>query len=351
MTPLIPFLRPLPLFVAWVVCIFVIFLCGFAKADEVHLKDGSLVRGTVSSISDGVAEVKTDFAGVLRIPLDKIGGITTETAQTVTLKAGGVFTGRMQFSDGQQQVLEKGGPATVDFSGLAKARPVPAPGAPKTPAVWKGRVEIGLNGSEGNSDQFDALAGLTVTRVDLRDRLTLSLRGHYQEADAVRTKSEAVGAARFERDLSPRLFAFTRLELEYDEFENLDLRSTLAGGLGYFLIRSPQQDLKIRGGLAYQHEEFGDGSSDDKPLAEAGYDYRLDVRRWLRYNSTFSYFVDPGRVDDWRLTAENSAEFPLSNTIGWKLRLGLRNQYDAEPLPGIEGLDTTYYLSLVYAWN
>jgi len=322
-----------------------------SAADEVHLKDKSLVYGIVTGIKDGVLIVTTDFAGELKIPLEKILGVTTDSDQTLTLKSGGVYTGRMDFSTGQQQIVQEVGPAPIDITTLAVVAPVPPEGAPKPPAVWKGRVELGLNGSSGNSDQLNALAGVTANRIDVKDRLTLSLRGQYQETESVRTKNEAIGALRYERDISPRVFAFTRLELEYDEFENIDLRSTLAGGLGYFLVRGPRQDLKVRGGLAVQNELFGDGTSDTKPLAEAGYDYRLDVKRWFRYNSALTYFVDPGDVDDWRLTAENAAEFPLSNTTGWKLRLGVRNEYDSEPLPDIERMDTSYYLTLVYAWN
>ncbi len=320
-------------------------------ADEVHLLDGSLVRGTVTVIKEGVAVVKTGFAGDLRIPLDKITGITTDADQTLTLKGGGAYTGRLQYVDGHQQVLQEGTPAVVEISALAEAVPVPPSGTTKPPASWIGRAELGLKGNSGNTERFDVHGLLSTTRTDVLGRLTLSLRGQYEESSSVRTRSEILAGLRYERDLSPRLFAFTRLELEYDEFENLDLRSTLAGGLGYFLLRNPGQDLKVRLGAAYQHEEFGDGTSEDKPLAEAGYDYRLDLRRWLRYTSTLTYFVDPGDTGYWRLEAENAADVPLSNVSGWKLRLGVRNEYDAQPLPGIEYLDTSYYLSLVYAWN
>ncbi len=322
-----------------------------SSADEVHLLDGSLVRGTVTSVKEGMLVVTTDFAGELRIPVTKIAGISTDADQTITLKGGGVFTGRLQFVEGHQEVLQKDAPAPIEVPSIGEVVPVPPPGAPKPPANWTGRAELGLNGSEGNSERFAALAGFTATRMDIKDRLTLYLHGQYEESNGEQSKNELIGGLRYERDLSPRLFAYTRLELEYDEFENLDLRTTLAGGLGYFLIRSPRQDLKIRGGLAYQHEEFGDGSSDDKPLAEAGYDYRLDVRQWLRFNSTLTYFVDPTDVDDWRATAENAADLPLSSSTGWKLRLGVRNEFDSDPLPEIESLDTTYYMSLVYAWN
>ena len=62
------------------------------RADDVFLKDTSKVHGVVSGIKDGVVMVKTDFAGELKIPLDKVEGITTAGEQTLTLKSGGVYT-------------------------------------------------------------------------------------------------------------------------------------------------------------------------------------------------------------------------------------------------------------------
>lgn len=322
-----------------------------AFADEIHLNDGSLVRGAIASVKDAVLTIKTDFAGEIKIPLDKIAGVTTDAEHTITLKGGGTYTGRLQYVDGKQQVLQKDAADPVEIPSLGEVVPVPPPGAPPPAANWTGRAELGLNGSAGNSDRINANAGVSALRTDVVGRLTLYLRGQYEESNGERSKNEILGGVRYERDLSPRLFAYTRLELEYDEFENLDLRSTLAGGLGYFLIRNPRQELKIRGGLAYQHEEFGDGTSDDKPLAEAGYDYRLDIRQWFRFNSTLTYFVDPTNVDDWRAVAENAAEVPITPTQGWKLRFGVRNELDSDPLPDIESLDTTYYMGLVYNWN
>lgn len=326
-------------------------VCAPAFSDEIHLGDGSIVRGTVTTIKEGSLTIKTDFAGDLKIPLDKITGVSTDAEQTITLKGGGTYTGRLQYVDGEQQVIEKDDPELLQISTLGEMVPVPPPGAPPVPANWTGRAELSLNGSEGNSDRINAAGGITTTRTHVKDRLTLYLRGLYEESNGERSQNEVIGGVRYERDLSPRLFAYTRLELEYDEFENLDLRSTVGAGLGYFLIRNPRQDLKIRGGLAYEHEEFGDGTSDDKPLAEAGYDYRLDVRQWLRFNSTMTYFVDPTEVDDWRAVAENVAELPLGGVSPWRLRFGVRNELDSDPLPDIESLDTTYYLSLVYLWN
>lgn len=220
--------------------------------------------------------------------------------------------------------------------------------APET--SWTGRAEFGLDGETGNSERLNVKGLIRTKRETDFARLTLYVRGHFEESGGERSTNEIIGGTKFERDLSERTFAFVHWELESDEFEDLDLRSTLTGGLGYFVVRAERQELKVRGGPSYQHEELDDGSSTDSILVQLGYDYRLDLNERIRLTSTLSYFFNATDTDDWRLTAENAAEIPISMDAAWKIRLGIRNEYDALPQPGIERLDTSYFTSLTFDW-
>lgn len=321
-----------------------------AEADTLHLADGSVVHGTVTGIKDGKVTIKTEFAGDLSIPLDKVSGIVTDEAQGVKLKDGEVLSGTLQYEEGTQRLVRDEIVVEVEPSGLVGIGPVEVLSAPPK-ADWKGRAELGLTGETGNTEQFDVRTRVESTRTTEVGRLRLYLRAEYGEENGERTDNEYIGGLRYEHDISKRFYVFVREELEYDEFENLDLRLTTAGGLGYFLIRSDRQELKARAGLGYIHEEFDDGSSADNLFGEFGYDYRLHVRTWLQYTSMFTYFMNFTEFEDWRFEAENAAEIPISNSEAWKIRLGVRNEYDNEPQPGVESLDTSYFASLVYNWD
>ncbi len=331
---------------------FATFSSNTADADSVHLRDGSVIVGTVKSIGDGKIVFTTGFAGDISIPLKEVTGLETAEALDVTVAGGGHYVGRLSVDEeSKQQVVQDGESAEIDISDLVEATLVPADASEKVPADWSGRVELSLHGDMGNTDKLNAKLGFSTVREAALDRLTLTLRAEYEESDGGTTTSEAYGGTFYERDVSERKFLFTRFELEYDQFEQVDLRSRLAVGMGYFLIRNPRQDLKIFGGVGGERERFSDGTREWTPLVGGGYDYRLDVRSWLLLKSSLVSYVNPTELDDFRLNADNSAELPLSNRSNWKLRLGVRNEYDSEPLPGVEQLDTTYYLSLVYAWD
>jgi putative salt-induced outer membrane protein YdiY len=335
-----------------VLCLVIAIQCaGIAAADEVRLADGSVVRGRVVSVSGGKLKIATDFAGELTIAMNKVTAVVTDGPREIRIGLTHDVQGALGLDEGTQVLHVGAAVQPLDLGALTVVQDLGVPIVDPPRANWTGRAELGVTGKSGNTDRIDARALVTTTRTGPKGRLILTLRGAYAQSDGVRSQSEVMGTEIYERDVTKRLFVYEKLELEYDEFENLDLRGTIAGGLGYFLVRSPRQELKFRSGLAYQREQFTDGTSDDNLLAEAGYDYRLDISKWLRYTSRFTYFVVPGDWDDWRFDAENAAEIPLSQKSGWKLKLGVRNEYDAMPQPGIERLDTSYYASLVYNWD
>ncbi len=324
-----------------------------AAPDEVRTTGGSVLVGRVVSIAGGTLTIETEFGGVVPIPMANVAAVTTDEPRTVRVGATHETQGTLRVEDGRQLLVKSDRYQPLSLAHLTVLQDLGVPIVEPPRANWTGRAELGLTGKSGNTDRIDARALVSATRTGERDRLMLTLRGAYAEVEGARSQNEVMGTQIYERDVSPRLFVFEKLELEYDEFENLDLRATLTGGLGYFLLRSERQELKVRGGLAYQHEEFSNGvsTSEDSFLAEFGYDYRLDVSKWFRYTSRFGYYFEPADVDEWRIDAENAAEIPLSQKSGWKLKFGVRNEYDNTPQPGIEELDTTYYTSLVYNWD
>jgi len=331
----------------------VLVVVGPAWADEVRMSDGSVVYGRIVSVRGGTVVVATDFAGEIKVPIGKINGIVTDEPREVRVGATHEVQGVLGVEGEQQTLSVDGRSQPLSLQHLTVLQDAGTPIVDPPDANWAGRAELGLTGKSGNTDRIDARALVSATRTGPQGRLILTLRGAYAEVEGARSQNEVMGTEIYERDFTDRLFGYEKLELEYDEFENLDLRGTLTLGLGYFLVRSDRQELKLRGGLAYQREEFSSGTpaSEDNFLTEMGYDYRLDVSKWFRLTSKFTYYLEPSDLEAWRFDAENAAEIPLSQKSGWKLKFGVRNEFDNAPQPGIEKLDTSYYASLVYNWD
>lgn len=328
-----------------------IFVCSPAIADEVHLLDGSKLIGAVTRIAGGKVTIKTDFAGAITVDTAKIKGISTTAPANFQLDTGDTVVATLEYdpATGAQSVRgDVVGARPVELKQVASAWPR----GEEDPAIvaarpkWKIRLDAGINGQSGNSEIINANGALNIRREAPADRLSLYLTARYTRDNGRRTTNEIIAGALQEFDLNERLFWYLKGELEHDEFENLDLRATATTGFGYFLIREKETELKIRGGLGYQHEAFDDGSVDDQIIAEAGLDFRKDFAWWLQYIHSTTVQPSLENLDDLRIVMSNALEIPLVSDKSWKLKLGVKHQYDAQPEPGVERLDTFYFANI-----
>lgn len=84
----------------WSVATFIL-CCGEAWSDDIYLKDGSHIVGSVTGVVNGKLVVTTEFAGKISIVLDAILRLETEKQTGFKLDTGDIFSGRLQFDDAQ----------------------------------------------------------------------------------------------------------------------------------------------------------------------------------------------------------------------------------------------------------
>lgn len=323
------------------------------------LKDGSRIVGTVQQVADGKVMVATNFAGELAIELAKVEGITTAEAVHVQLESGDTVLGTLNYvaGKGQQINSQRFGPAEVEVGKLASAwqtgQTSPAEKARQAELEaarpkWTVSLEAGVSGQTGNSERTSANGALRVNRTTPDDRLKMYILGDWAQEDGEETAREILGGAEYEADFAARWFGFASIELENDEFENIDLRTTVAAGVGYFFIEQDDQMLKARIGPGYLHESYTDGTSDSQAILEIGLDYNRKLAPWLAFDHTTRYYPSFDGIDDFRLVVRNALEIPLDESEAWKIRLGLRNQYDSKTDDDSERLDTFYFANIVY---
>lgn len=327
-------------------------------ADALYLKDGSTLVGKVTKVFEGKVNITTDFAGELTIDAEKIAGIKTDEPLTVHLESGERAVGALEYDPATQQQRVTGelaGPVATPIVSVARAWPAgaadPAIAAAEAEAArqrgkWAVHMELGINGQTGNSEIVNVNGRGSLKRTTPNDRLTIYAQGRLSRDNGETTAREILGGAKYEVDITKRLFAYGGFELENDEFEMLDLRVTVTGGLGYFIIREENTELKFRAGLGFQHESFQDGTDSQEPIGELGIDFQHDINEWLRFTHSTTVYPVLDDFGEFRAVMENAAELPLSSDKMWKLRLGIRNQYDSEPAGGADRLDTFYFANV-----
>jgi putative salt-induced outer membrane protein YdiY len=218
-----------------------------ASADEVRLKNGDRVTGTVVSLDGGVLKFDTGH-GALDLPWADVVAVavtgpivvtmTGKPAQTVTIVAG----------DGGQATLQPGGAvALADIAGLA--RPMPA-------LTITGGANAGFLKTSGNTDVSSLrLDGELVARA-AANRYSASGQINRTSDQGVETARNSTGALRYDRFINKRLYANASGIFTNDTFRDLDLRSALGLGLGYQIADNSRVKIGVEGGYGYVSEHF-----------------------------------------------------------------------------------------------
>ncbi|MEK6675274.1 MAG: DUF481 domain-containing protein [Planctomycetota bacterium] len=336
-----------------------------ASADVVQLNDGSRLVGTIEQVADGKLWLVTDFAGKLEIEIGKIKSFGSEGKMNVALKSGDRLVGKVtQSPDGTKSavdsVIGSAGVTSDQISAVwpeGKSSPEQVAAEKAIEAAkpkWTATLEGGIVATEGNTDTLTGRARGELIRKSQTDLFKLYASADYSEQNDVRNRSEYIAGGRYESSFPTQkqpwggpYFWYARTEFEYDEFENLDLRATMAAGIGHYWLQKEHHEFTTRGGAGYRHQAYMDGTSTDDPILDTGFDYRYDIREWASF--THSTVFSPSLEDfsEYRLTLDTALAFPIGKSERWKYKMGVRNDYNSDPQPGRDRLDNTYYANIL----
>lgn len=330
-------------------------------ADVVQTNDGSRLVGEIAQISGGVLYLETAYAGNLEIPMAEVATFSSDEAETVRLADGNVAVGPVSgSSNGSISIATAGGTVSASTSDVT-ATWTPGDVDPDVLAQqaelqsqmrkWAYEAAVGISGKSGNTDSQDILAALGATLEGPRDRLNLYASYRYSESDGLTTDDELIGGMSYTSYFSEHYGWYVRQELERDEFESIEFRSTSAAGLNYRPINEDTLSLELTAGLALRYESYGFGQTGNESLPglDFGLKHYWKFAEWGEMNNSITYnpaFEDFG---NYRVDQFSSIDLPLGTADYWKFRVSLQNQYNSSAID--EKLDTTYALSLLLNWK
>ena len=326
-------------------------------ADKVVCADDSVLNGTVKGVAGGKLKLGTEFAGTLTIAMDKIKSVTTDTEYKVELASGSTLVGSLTQEQGKTYINTVNGSLDIS-SDKIKSIYGKDEVSPEVLAIqknlrkWSYEASFDLNGRTGNSERYSFAGGAKAMLKGPNDSLTFYTRGRRVEDDGNKSADEILGGLDFESKFAKRHSWYVRGEVEQDDIEGLDLRTTVASGYGYYFIQEDNQELRGRVGMLFRHESWKDESLEDN--SSAG----VDLGLYHMYKSeddwrlTNEITVEPSLedVNNLRLYHESKIEFPLKSER-MKFALGISNE-DTSPTPDdVKQLDTYYFARLILSWR
>ncbi len=333
------------------------------RADTVLTVDGSEIQGVVKEFTAGRLVIETEFAGEITIDGSKVKSVKTDRRVNVNLSSGDRLVGTIEWTEGPEKpvINTAMGPISIladDITGMwDEGAEDPSVVAIRTKMQakieaakphWTATLEAGGVFTEGNTNTLNAKGRFDVRRKTSDELLHFYISADYSEQDDRRSRNEYLGGVRFEASISERRYWYTRIELEFDEFENLDLRTTAAAGRGYYWLKKPEHELKTSVGPGYRHESYANGRTKDEAVIDLGLDYRVELSPWARFTHVTTYNPGFQDFDDYRLRLDTALLLPFAGTDAVKLKLGIKNEYNSRPVGGLERLDNTYYANILW---
>lgn len=303
-----------------------------APVTRVVLHTGDILTGRLISESEDQVVLEHPAIGVITLPRGNVAQVFDVLPDA--------DTGEVPMPD-----------SAVSLEAQRAAQPEPAPEAspavPEEKSPWTGSVEMGLNGSEGNTENFNLLAAIGLTRDLPKETLELKFRYIRETSRGDLNENEFTGLVRQTWKLdNPRWGVFVEGFTEYNEFERYDwlLRGTV--GLSYKFIDRENETLIGRIGVGASYE-INSPRDEVYPNGLLGVDYTREWENGVGLALGTEFVPDFGEFGEFELRSYAALDFALGNSDDWKLRTGVRHKYQSLSGPA-ENNDLDYFASLVY---
>ncbi len=332
----------------FVLC-FICLACGAsALADELKLKNGDRLTGTIIKADGKTLTLNTDYAGTINISTDAIAEVVSKDPLYLETNDGKTIIGKIEASGGKYEVETKeANKVSGEMSAVRAIRSQAEQAAyermlkPSWFDLWNGGLDFGYSLTTGNTRTNNLALGANLSRQSKRDKTTLYaayINAKNKNKGVTETTANAIrGGGRYEINLSSRVTTFGFADFEYNQIQLLDLRSVLGGGFGYYLVKKDRMQLQAFGGGAYNRENFSTGLRRNSGELFIGEDFALKISDRVLFKERYQLFPNMTERGEYRHTFDSSLTTKLTNWMTWNVTAS--NRYISNPPSGSKNND------------
>lgn len=348
-------------------------LLGFSLisvADQVTLKNGDRLTGTVVKSDGKTLTLHTDAAGDVALKYDAIQDIKTDAELHVTVKGGKTAVGPVSTTDDKLEIATKSSgtveAAKQDVTLIRNDAEQQAYEKSLHPGLlhgWNGGVNVGFSVARGNSQTENLALAFNAVHPTLYDKLTLyassiSTTNDLAPAGFTTVANLAQGGFRYDRDVNPKLFVFGAGDFMANALQFLDLRQVYSGGFGFHAIKSDRTVLDFLGGLNYTHETYSNGTpvpgfpglfesygkTNKFAALTLGEELNQKLGKSTVITQNVGFFPNLQQTGEYRLTFNIGSVTKLNKWLGWQNQFG--DIYISNPPTGSKSNDVIFTTGL-----
>ncbi|MBS1828768.1 MAG: DUF481 domain-containing protein [Acidobacteria bacterium] len=320
---------------------------GTLCADQIVLKNGDRLTGSIIKSDKKSLTLKTEFAGTVEVQWDAITDVKSDGTVFVTLTDGQTVAGTLTTNNGSFTVQTKDtGTVQTDRAKVTGIRDATEQQAyetqierfrnPRLVDLWAGFVDLGFSQATGNSIISTLTSSANASRITSRDKIAVTFTSIYSKntvtGNSLLTANAMRGGISYNVNLTPKMYAYGSTDLEFDEFQKLDLRFVPSAGFGYHAIKKDGNVLDLFGGGALNKEFFSTGIRRTSGEAVIGNEFirKITGRTLLREKLVF--YPNLTEQGEYRINFDLSQATTLNKWLAWQLSFS--NRYLSNPVQG-----------------
>ena len=311
-------------------------------ADQLTMANGDRFTGSVVKLDGKNIVFKSEYAGNIAVPWDAVVSLTSSEPLSITLEDGQLVVGEVTTANNTFSIkTQDTGTVTAGRDKVKMIRSGAEQAAedryrnPGLLDLWSGFVDFGFAAARGNSTTSNLNVSANANRITHRDKLAVYYTSLYASnkvsGKSILTANAQRGGINYSLNVAPKLFAFGAVDLESDQFQNLDLRFAPAGGFGYHARKSDTTAFDIFGGASLNREFFTTLSRTSGELL-AGEDLVYKLNSTTSLHERLSFYPNVSRTGEYRTNFDLSTATAIKKWLAWQVTASDRLLSD--PLPG-----------------
>ena len=346
------------------ITLIIMLLCPLLFADQVILKNGDRLTGSIVNSDGKTLSLKSEFAGEVKIQWDAIQEINSSQPLYITGKDGQVLVGNVKTQDGKfvvetsdsgevgmakdlvQSVRSKEEQSAYD-SEIDKLR------HPKLTDFWGGVVDTGLALARENTDTFTFNLSGKAARTTDKDKISVYVLSLYSDntiAGKSETTASMIGSGtRYDFNISSRWFASGQIDLLHDRFQSLDLRVAPNGGVGYHFVKTDKTTFDFTAGGGLDKEFFTDNTNRSSGEGLVGEALSQKFGKTTTLTENFQFFPNLTDRGQYRYVFNFGANTALTKLLSWNLTF--TNLYLSNPPTGVKTSDSVLSTGLRFTFG
>jgi putative salt-induced outer membrane protein YdiY len=324
-------------------------------ADQITLKNGDRLTGSLLKSDDKNLILKSEFTGTVTISWDAVAAISAPGPLYVGLKDGQTVVGSIATTDGKFSVTtQTAGVVTAAKESVLFIRSKDEQAAyeaeidryrnPRLVDLWTGTLDLGYAASQGNATTQSFTLAANANRATSRDKIGVYYTSLFASNDIAGKRTTSAnfkrGGISYNLNVRKKMFVFGSTDLETDQFQSLDLRFVPAGGVGYHAIATEKTQLDLNLGAAANREFFSTGLNRTSAELLLGEDLVHKFTATTSIHEKLVFFPNLSSSGDYRINFDTTLVTAIRKWMSWQFTVS--DRFLSNPVVGRKKNDVLF---------